>query len=409
MKKFFLLTSFVLLAIGSIQAQKFSDSTEVSLITCSPGKEVYARFGHTAIRVKDPVNDIDIVFNYGIFDFNTDNFYAKFIKGATDYLLAVYDFKYFLPDYIERNSTVWEQKLNFTQAEKEEIINALFINLRPENKTYRYNFIFDNCATRPRDKILEAFNDSNRVEFKLQEEPLTFREWVEVYVGTNTWLKFGIDMIFGAESDQLASRKESMFLPEVLMKELQAATVVSNTGDETRPAVSDTHILVQKRPEETKETFLLFRPFPVCTFFLLLGLLACFNSKKFHYLYKTFDSILYIATGLIGCIIFYLMFISIHPVVGENYNILWLSPLFLIVGIIQWIKPMRLITFCLQCVNLVFILTAFIIFASSKQALNVAFIPYILLLMARTLNYINTRLKKGIKIYGEKQIKISSK
>ena len=143
-----------MLTIVKAQEMQFSDSASISILTCSPGQEVYAKFGHSGIRINDSVTKTDMVFNYGIFSFNTENFYYKFIKGETDYYLGVHPTDFFLAEYEERNSMVWEQVLNLSTTEKRKIINALIDNYRPENRVYRYNYVFDNCATRPRDKIL---------------------------------------------------------------------------------------------------------------------------------------------------------------------------------------------------------------------------------------------------------------
>ena len=136
------------------------------------------------MRVCDPSKGVDLVFNFGVFNFNTDNFVFKFIKGETDYVLAVYDFNTFLPEYRERNSTVWEQVLNLSVAEKKELVRLLFENNQPENRVYRYNFIYDNCATRPRDKVLESLD--GKVIYKTAPLYKTFREWVGEYIGYDT-------------------------------------------------------------------------------------------------------------------------------------------------------------------------------------------------------------------------------
>lgn len=388
-------------------AFSFSDSTVVSLITCSPGKEVYARFGHTAIRINDPISKIDIVFNYGIFDFNSKNFYLKFIKGETDYKLAAYDFAYFLPEYKERNSWVWEQELNLTLAEKNELIQLLLTNYEPQNRVYRYNFVFDNCSTRPRDKVTESID--GRLSYLFPESKKTFRDLVEIYVGTSTWLKFGIDMIFGDEADVVARRTQSMFLPEVLMKEFQMAEVVPVNGEKTppRPLVAKYNVLVEKEQEEINEPFVLFRPLSVTVFLLILGLAFLYRNRKFHYFYKVFDTVLFAIIGLIGCIAVYLSFFSLHPLVGQNADIMWLNPLFLFVGIAQWIKPLKPATFFIMVLNSILILIILFQYALNIHYFNAAFIPLVLLLLLRSLNYNKIRLKKGIKI-GNKRIKYPS-
>jgi len=397
---------FLFLLNSNAQTLHFSDLAKISLITCSPGEDVYARFGHSAIRVNDSINNIDIVFNYGIFDFNSKSFYLKFIKGETDYKLAAYDFSYFLPEYEERNSWVWEQVLNLTPTEKKELIEFLIENYQPENRTYRYNFVFDNCSTRPRDKILEALD--GRLIYKNPKNEETFRDWVGIYVGEKTWLKLGIDMIFGDDADVVATQSKSMFLPEVLMNEFQTAEIVStNVDGGTQPLVSEYNVLVSKKMEENKELFFLFRPLPATLFLLALGCAFLYKKRRFHYYYKALDTILFVLIGLIGCVVFYLSFFSLHPLVKSNANILWLNPLFLFAGIAQWFSPLRTTTFVILIINSILILLILILYAFEVHYFNIAFIPLTLLLFLRSFNYIRTRLKIGIKV-GEKEIRYSS-
>lgn len=129
-----------------------ADSVRVSLLTCSPGSQIYALFGHTALRYEDKQKGVDVVFNYGIFDFNAPNFIWRYIKGETDYQLGVTDFFYFQNEYANRNSAVAEQELNLLPQEKSKLFSILEKNYLPENRVYRYNYFYDNCATRPRDR-----------------------------------------------------------------------------------------------------------------------------------------------------------------------------------------------------------------------------------------------------------------
>ncbi|NDV45608.1 DUF4105 domain-containing protein [Paludibacter sp. 221] len=402
---FFLL----LISVLSLHSQPlpFSDNAVVSLITCSPGKEVYARFGHTAIRINDPATNNDVVFNYGIFDFNTKNFYLKFIKGETDYKLGAYDFDSFLPEYENRNSAVWEQVLNLNQSEKEKLIRLLLINYEPENRIYRYNFVFDNCSTRPRDKIIEAID--GYLAYKLPEPDETFRELIDKYISDDAWLKLGIDIIFGDEADRKATRRESMFLPEILMSEFQGADICPIQGSRERhPLVSQYNILVDKKPEENKSLSFLFQPFSVFTFLLLLCVLFCFKNRRYHRTLKVFDTVLFSLAGLVGCVIFFLSFISVHPLVSSNFNILWLNPLLIFAAVMQWFKTLRFATFCLQLLNSVLLLIALILLIPSFHYVNISYLPIILLLLVRTLNYLIVRLKRGIKV-GKTKIKYSFK
>jgi len=374
-------------------AQQFamSDSAVVSLLTCSPGEEVYAKFGHTAIRIVDKKNAFDMVFNYGIFSFETDNFYYKFIKGETDYQLGIYDTANFLPEYAQRNSMVVEQILNLTPAEKKELFTLLMKNYEPENRTYRYNFIFDNCATRPRDKLMAALH--GHLKFQKTSDAKTFRQWVGTYVGNDTWLKFGIDLVFGLHADRLATESESMFLPEVLMTQFQTAEINSRDG-KTAKFVSERKILVQKTDLSESNDSWLSKPMTFSIFLFIIGTIITIWDTKRRYYYKPFDAALFGITGLAGLIVSYLTFFSVHPLVQANLNILWLNPLNLIVVALFWIRRLRVALFFYLIVNAVILLAALFAFALSAQSINVAAFPIIILLLMRSVSWVALTKKK---------------
>lgn len=388
MKRIFLF-ALLLLIIFSSNAQQlsFSDSTVISLITCSPGKEVYEKFGHTGIRIIDKKKGTDIIFNYGIFDFETENFYYKFINGETDYQLGISYTGNFLASYAQRNSVVWEQVLNLTDDEKRKLIDMLLENYKPENRTYRYNFIFDNCATRPRDKILGSLN--GYVKFESNNDSNTFRQWVGMFVGTDTWLKFGIDLVFGMDADDTATPFQSMFLPEVLMSEFQIAQI-SLPNVQSRKLVSGKNILINKNEvsESESEYSWLFQPFAISIILLIIGILITIWDVYRGHLLKLFDCILYIITGLGGIIAAYLMIFSIHPLVEKNLNLLWLNPLNLVAGVLLWNRKLRLPLFVYQILNILFLTLALVAFALSIQSFNYAVFPIIALLFIRSTSWI---------------------
>lgn len=396
MKKILLITSVISFFLN-IQAQQitFSDSTVVSLITCSPGEEVYSRFGHTAIRINDSKNGNDFVFNYGIFSFETENFYYKFIKGETDYQLGIYDTRYFLPEYAQRNSSVCEQILNLTPPEKRNLINLLLKNYEPQNRTYRYNFVFDNCSSRPRDKIIASLN--GYLKFQPSEDLKTFRQWVGVYVGTDTWLKFGIDVVFGMDADQLATNDESMFLPENLMSQFQTAQIISSNG-KIRQFVTEKKILVPKVDKIVQDDSWIFKPMTISLVLLVIGFVfTIVDLSKKRRCFKIFDTVILTITGIGGIIAFYLMFFSLHPLVKSNLNLLWLNPLNLIVAVLIWIKPLRVVLFYYQLLNILLLIVALITFALSVQEFNVAAFPLIIFLLIRSSSWFNLTKRRIFK------------
>jgi len=147
--RLFLLILIAFLIISpTIQAQQLSSEAKISLITCDPGRDIYSMYGHTAIRVNDSIQKIDVVFNYGVFSFDSPNFAYRFAKGQTDYLMIGQRFSGFLPEYHEDQRSVYEQELNLSVEGKNKLFQALIENAKPENREYRYNFFVDNCATR---------------------------------------------------------------------------------------------------------------------------------------------------------------------------------------------------------------------------------------------------------------------
>ncbi len=379
-----------------------SESMQISLLTCSPGKVAYEKFGHTAIRIFDPAQVVDVVFNYGVFSFETNNFYYKFIKGETDYMLGAAQTADFLAAYALRNSSVTEQVLNLTQKEKEKLVEMLTVNYQPENRSYRYNFVYDNCSTRARDVIMNSI-DGISVFSDKHVELKTYREYVEQYVGWNTWLMFGIDIVFGASSDVYATRMTSMFLPEILMKEFRNIEIVVPGHNKVRPIVSAEHNLVDRNGEEDdylEGGFFYFLPTPLGVSFmlLLLGIFIIYFDLKRKHRNKLFNFVLLLLSGLAGLIVVYLSFFSLHPMVQENYNLLWLNPLNLVAALCMWYRPAYRFLFFYFIGNSVLLLAALVLFALNLQSNNMAFIPLIVLLLIRSIHWIIGRKNASFKI-----------
>ena len=194
------------------QAMSGKDSVRLSLLTCGPGTEIYSLFGHTAIRYENRNRGVDVVFNYGLFSFDTPNFILRFTLGETDYQLGVTDFRRFLAGYWMEGRDVWQQTLNLTTEEKQRLIGQLEENYRPENRVYRYNFFYDNCATRPRDQVERATEDRLRYaeDMESTDTGRSFRDIVHQYCEGHPWARFGIDMCLGSEADRPINRRQMM-------------------------------------------------------------------------------------------------------------------------------------------------------------------------------------------------------
>ncbi|NLE35691.1 MAG: DUF4105 domain-containing protein, partial [Bacteroidales bacterium] len=209
-KRVILILLAILLLAFPMNAQR-ADSADVYMVTCAPGGAVYSIYGHTALRITVRGTGFDMAYNWGIFDFETPNFVYRFAKGKLDYLLGAYPYERFLEEYIAEGRSVWSQKLNLTTAEKEKLFELINENLKPENRKYRYDFFFDNCATRVRDIVFATVSDS--LILPVREKEKSFRQLIDPYQKVLPWLDFGADMLLGLQSDRKATLSDEMFLP----------------------------------------------------------------------------------------------------------------------------------------------------------------------------------------------------
>lgn len=401
MKQFLLLLVFLAISTSySLSAQMFhyGDSVEVSMLTCEPGDAVYARFGHTALRIKDNMGR-DMSYNYGIFDFRTSNFYWKFILGQTDYLLGIYPTEYFLEEYADRGSTVWEQVLDLTPEEKGELIRLLNENYLPENRMYRYNFVFDNCATRPKVMIQNALQGDLKYRSAYSTE--TYRQLIARYISNDAWLSLGINIVFGKDAERTVNQGGAEFLPELLRNDLQQAVVISDSTSQPRNLVTDIRTVVGPFKEDSASTPWWQHPLLFSTLWLLWGLILTLRKHKRSRQSKGFDTVLYGFTGLAGLVIFLLSFFSAHPLVASNINLLWLNPLNLIPAFLIWKRKSTKFLLFFHLFNLLLMLIAAVFIALQIQVVPLAALPLMLLLMIRTVRRVRRLLKSLVVTTGK--------
>ena len=298
------------------------DSVEVSLITCSPHEEIYSLYGHSAIRIKDAERHIDAIFNYGEFNFNTPHFALRFIFGKTDYMLGLAPTIPFFRYYQEWGSQVTEQVLNLTAEEKQAIINALAENYKPENRTYRYNFFYDNCSTRPRDIIEQNVNGTIIYEPRADYEP-SYREMVNEKTRRHPWATFGNNILLGINADRKTTQREQHFLPENLRYDFSHAMIDRN--GEKVALVKETLQVVAPGVQVIEEDFPLT---PTQCGILLLALSLMVLAYEFvkKTTLRLFDVLLMLFSGLAGLALFIMIF-SEHPTTSINLQILVLNPL----------------------------------------------------------------------------------
>lgn len=319
--KYFIFCLFMGVAF-SVQSQS-TDSIRFSLLTCAPGTEIYSLFGHTAIRYENYTRRIDVVFNYGMFSFNTPNFIFRFVAGETDYQLGITPCSYFEAEYAMRGSSVYQQVLNLTQSEKERLLTILENNYLPENRIYRYNYFYDNCTTRARDKIEECIE--GKVVYPDSLSGKSYRSIVHEFTVGSPWDEFGIDLCLGAEADKEINKSQQMFSP-FYMKYYASNAYIVDAGGTRRPLILDETKIVDVEPDEVQPGFVL-SPLMCGALFLALCVVMAWGQWKTQRIWWGWDIVLYGLQGLAGCIIAFLFFFSVHPTVGSNWLLILFNPI----------------------------------------------------------------------------------
>ncbi|MDP4277523.1 MAG: DUF4105 domain-containing protein [Bacteroidota bacterium] len=367
---------------------KPGEKSYFSLLTASPGKEVWSQYGHTGIRFHDPENKLDVVFNYGLFDFSSPNFIWRFVTGQTDYIVGTCSFFDFMLEYQMTNRGVTEQILNLTQQEKADLLHALLVNIQPENRVYRYNFFYKNCSTLPRDIIVKAIR--GKVDYRWPGKFKSLRDEVHHFTNNSPWTQFGIDFALGAKADNKADLCSQQFAPDVL-KESFSHAMIFNDSLGTRPLVLQTLHPASIDPELNESGSFKVGPIWVMWLvFLTTGALTVLEIRKKKQ-YHVLDAVLFAVTGLAGCIIFFLVCFSEHPTTDVNYLLLWLHPLHLLYAIALSIPAFRPKAASLyKAVNLPFQLFALAGTLFLPQTLHPAMYPLLLSLMLRSMaGYLN--------------------
>ena len=389
---FILLMSLSLISV-SAQRINVTDSTRISLLTCSPGPAGYEKFGHTGIRIADSLQGVDLVANWGIFDFDKPGFYYKFVRGETYYMLGIYSTDIFVNSYRERNSSVSEQIINLTSSQKQLLLDKIMTNYEPQNREYLYNFVFDNCATRPLDLIVQTYI-SERIAFRGDYTEKTYREWIAHFADKNSWLMFGIDLVFGKDADKAAPREKAVFLPEVLEAQLDGAKVMTSDNREMN-LIAKKLILISKTEVEEKKNFFA-TPLFLLIVVVLLMLSIGYWERKSKKNYRIIDFLLHFIAGVAGLIIFYLMFFSIHPLVKSNFNLLWCNPISLLTAVLILVNRSGKLTAMLQVLHVILLLFSIVVFVTQIQVMNTAFLPLITLMLFRALIYLkHNRLSRS--------------
>lgn len=380
LKKFLLFFFFFIITRAYTQNAQLSVFSEVSIITSGAGNDLYEKFGHTAIRIKDPALKLDLIYNYGFFDFEQPNFHINFLKGFMKYKLVRYDFNYALQNAERDERWVKEQVLNLTVKEKNDFFSFLEHNALPENASYLYDPFFNNCSTKPRDIIKTIIGEKLILSDDFTSDK-SFRQLMNSKINPNTWGGLGMNIILGSVLDKKATTEQYMYLPDYLFKALSIAKIKKDA--KTENLVQKTKNLLQFKEKVHKSNG--FSPFLVFSILLLAVGFITFRDYRKKQRTKWLDFTLFLVIGVLGILILFFWLFSNHSKAPNNFNVLWaLAPNAVVAFFLLKSTPPKWVSAYIKFSLLLLILIP-ILWLSKVQLFSWALIPLFILLAIRYL------------------------
>jgi hypothetical protein len=370
---------------------RLSEKAEIAVVTIGPYQgEVWSAFGHSGIMISDSANNINWFYNYGLYDFEQENFILNFAQGLLKYKVGAGYYDRVVQYYKSQNRSIVEQYLNLTLEEKQQFFDFLQKNVRPENAEYLYNYVYDNCATKIRDVAEELYPDRIQFDLGYAEKSKSIRNLMDDYLDYQPWGDFGIDLGLGQQIDQEADPYDYMFLPDYVQKAFDGATISRDSL--VVPFVSETNIVYTPTHEEIKNT--IWTPLNVfIVLFFLVGFVTNRNFKTGKRS-KWIDVVLFSVVGFIGWWVAFLWFGTEH-LSKWNLNILWAIPLHLPMAFfISSSKLRRFMKIYFKVIAYWYCLLL-IVWAMLPQPLGMALVPLVLAMILRAF-YIGYDFKKEL-------------
>ena len=374
------LCSLLLLSVCVSHAQILSNSARVSLITVSPGDELYSSYGHSAIRVLDATQGIDKVYSWGVFDFTEPNFYTNFLRGKLRYLCAPDRIDYMLYGASVEDRAVQESLLAISQNQKQRLFELVEKNLLPENRHYQYDFFYDNCATRIRDVLQKTCGDSLR--FAPTDVNFTFRQQLQAAMPRKPWVSLGMNMVLGASTDVLVTDAQEMFLPN----NLRDAFINAKLGEKSLvEQTTDLRVETDVRPK----SYDLSAAICLVILAMMVGIFTWWQTKN-KVQNWWFDRLFFGLAGLSGCLIAFLWFATNHQTTRPNWNIAWLVPSHLLVVFWlkktppNWLKQYFKINFWLAIAATILFVFVYFSQTIALQGVDVLFFPLLTIILIRS-------------------------
>ena len=317
-KVFLIIIFFCSQFIHSNKSLIEEDDFQISILTVGPGIDLVDAFGHTGIRVIDKKNNLDLVFNFGIYDYNAPNFYSNFFRGRPVFSLGINRFNDFFDSYVKQNRKVYEQIIKISNDRKKIIVESLIKNSQEENKYYIYEYFEDNCSTRVADIFINEIG-----EFKVdlnKKTKFSYRELIHNKIGNNSIGSLGIDLCLGSKIDKKITTRQTFFLPEKLKEFLDII-------EDNNPNLVETKLLYSPNYTNSYKQQNILKPIWVSLFISIIIIWLTFKDFKRKKQTKILDFLILTTLSVIGMLIGYLWIFSNHSNGAMNLNILWANPL----------------------------------------------------------------------------------
>ncbi|MDO5981684.1 DUF4105 domain-containing protein [Flavivirga spongiicola] len=375
---FLLLFLFAAIITSTAQKNTLSPEASISVLTIGPGSSLNDSFGHSAFRITDRVNGLDLVYGYGEYDFDTPNFYLKFAQGKLNYLISKDKFQRFYQAYSYYNRTIKEQDLNLSQEEKQKLYDFLINNYKPKNRGYLYDFFFDNCATKIKDVANVSLNNFIIFNNPKDYKEATFRTLIQNNLNRNSWGSFGIDVALGSVIDKKATTEEHMFLPENIYRFFDNATIKNSN----KSLVKESRVLYSQKDTPKPNTFFTS---PLFILGIVSGIILFITYRDFKKNKQSvwLDTTLFSITGIIGMFLLLLWFATDHKGTHQNYNLLWACALN--VFIIQQLFRKRVSIWFIKYLKFLIILLCLLTlhWIIGVQVFAIGLIPFLIALFIR--------------------------
>jgi hypothetical protein len=378
-KKFLIFkTTFLLLFFpfwafsNSLNISGNIESTEISVLTCDPGNEIYSLFGHSALRIKNPINGQDLVVNWGLFEFSESQFQFgyDFAKGRLKYYMGIQLMSNFITEYRRSKRGIREQVLNLSNQEKYQIIQLLEENYKPENRKYKYEFFYDNCSSRLRDVIKKVFGENINFYQSPKSNKFTFRETIHLYLESFPWLKLGIDLVLGKKIDKLVNNENLMFLP-LNVEEIFDKSLVENNGS-IKNLVKSKNTLIESFENKNKLNNIGFYSW------ILLAITLSLIVFKLDKALRVWSSLNLFIIGLLGIVLVFMWIGTDHNATKMNFNLLWASPFHFILIFYLIKESWNNFTYWYLILSLILIFTTILFWFTLTQEFNSFVKPIIL-------------------------------